>query len=213
MAPFVGQSTQLRPKIMSPAMEETPNADGFVHNTANREETIPQDFLTSSVTLSAMREFCEKHYTQILPFMAEKAHNEKLRDVCSRLTYREDIEQETESASCYQKIKMRCGKQKEIQKPQSRRVFSRLGTKESKGGGKDLRHRHLYDLQVLSINGKTKESTGGVNEKTPGTSRQKVKTALGEGTGRGNPGKLRKERVKTYLSLMMRNPPPLLPEE
>ncbi|GJU92351.1 putative reverse transcriptase domain-containing protein [Tanacetum coccineum] len=54
--------------------------DGSVRNIVNREEGIPQDFHTSSVTSSAMCEFCEKHYAQILSFMAEKGHNEKLKD-------------------------------------------------------------------------------------------------------------------------------------
>ncbi|GKG03768.1 hypothetical protein Tco_0314155, partial [Tanacetum coccineum] len=121
---------------MSPDVEETPNVDGSVRNTAHREEGIPRDFSTSLVTPSAMREFCEKQYVQILPFMAEKAHNEKLKNVCSRLTYCEDIEQETESASRHQKRKRRGGRQKEIRKSpsltRSRSVFSQLRMEEKK---------------------------------------------------------------------------------
>ncbi|GJS92284.1 hypothetical protein Tco_0774920 [Tanacetum coccineum] len=55
----------------------------------------------------------------IFPFIAEKVHNEKLKDVRSRLTYREDTEHETKSASCHQKRKRRGGRQKEIQKSPS----------------------------------------------------------------------------------------------
>nr|GEV50198.1 hypothetical protein [Tanacetum cinerariifolium] len=40
---------------MSPAVEETPNADGSVRNIVSGEEGIPQDFPTSSATPSAMR--------------------------------------------------------------------------------------------------------------------------------------------------------------
>ncbi|GKA63349.1 reverse transcriptase domain-containing protein [Tanacetum coccineum] len=84
---------------------------GFGINTKpfgiSREEGVLWDLLTSSVMPSAMRDFYEKHYTQILPFMAEKAHNKKLKDVRSRLTYREDTEQETESASHHRKRKRR----------------------------------------------------------------------------------------------------------
>ncbi|GJX19415.1 hypothetical protein Tco_0222092 [Tanacetum coccineum] len=119
---------------MSPAVEETPNVDGTVRNTVNREEGIPQDFHTSSVTPSAMREFCERHYAQILSFMAEKAHNEKLKDVCSRLTYCEDTEQETESASRHRKRNRRGGKQKETQKsPSSIRSRMRIAPEEDTG--------------------------------------------------------------------------------
>ncbi|GJY70287.1 hypothetical protein Tco_0473990 [Tanacetum coccineum] len=66
-----------------------------------------------------MRRFCEKHYVHILSFIAKKAHNEKLKDVRSRLTYREDTEQETKSASRHRKRMMRGGKQKETQKSPS----------------------------------------------------------------------------------------------
>ncbi|GKF34745.1 hypothetical protein Tco_0107945 [Tanacetum coccineum] len=97
---------------MSPVVVETPNADGSVCNTANREEAIPRDFPTSLATPSAMRDFCERHYAKILPFMAEKAHSQKLKNVRSRLTFSEDTEQETESASRYRKRKRRGGKQK-----------------------------------------------------------------------------------------------------
>ncbi|GJW55273.1 hypothetical protein Tco_0099358 [Tanacetum coccineum] len=48
--------------------------------------------------------------------MAEKAHNEKLIDVRSRLSYSESTEQETEDTSRRQKRKRRGGKQKENQK-------------------------------------------------------------------------------------------------
>ncbi|GJS34492.1 hypothetical protein Tco_0532874 [Tanacetum coccineum] len=67
-----GTNTQLRPKNMSPAVEETPNADGSVRNTVNREEGILRDFPTSSATPSAMCKLCEKHYAQILLFMEKK---------------------------------------------------------------------------------------------------------------------------------------------
>ncbi|GJS79991.1 hypothetical protein Tco_0729872 [Tanacetum coccineum] len=97
---------------MSPVAVETHNADGSVCNTANREEAIPRDFPISSATPSAMRDFCERHYAKILPFMVKKAHSQKLKNVCSRLTFSEDTKQETESASRHRKRKRRGGKQK-----------------------------------------------------------------------------------------------------
>ncbi|GKF92386.1 hypothetical protein Tco_0279105, partial [Tanacetum coccineum] len=48
--PIRGTSTKLRHKNMSLDVEEIPNADGSIRNTANREEGIPWDFPTSSVT-------------------------------------------------------------------------------------------------------------------------------------------------------------------
>ncbi|GJV75307.1 retrovirus-related pol polyprotein from transposon TNT 1-94 [Tanacetum coccineum] len=113
---------------MSPALEETPNADGSVHNIVNREKGIPREFPTRSATSTTMYEFCEKHYAQILSFMVEKGHIETLKDVRSRLSYRESTEQDIENTSRYQKRKIRGGRQKEIQRSpslaRSRSVFS-----------------------------------------------------------------------------------------
>ncbi|GJT02731.1 hypothetical protein Tco_0823900 [Tanacetum coccineum] len=67
-----GTSTTLRPKNMSLDVEEIPNVNGSIRNTANREEGIPRDFPTSLVTPSVMQELCEKHYAQILLFMAKR---------------------------------------------------------------------------------------------------------------------------------------------
>nr|GFB40428.1 hypothetical protein [Tanacetum cinerariifolium] len=69
--------------------------------------------------------------------MAEKAHSQKLKDVCSRLTYREDTKQETKSALHHKKRKMIGGKKKELQKLRSpawsRSIFFRLGSEERRG--------------------------------------------------------------------------------
>ncbi|GJZ10619.1 hypothetical protein Tco_0545378 [Tanacetum coccineum] len=172
---------------MSPDVEETPNADISVRNTVNGEEGIPRDFPTSSATSSAMREFCEKHYAQILPFMAEKAHSQKLKDVRSRLTYRKDIEQETKSALRHKKIKRRGGKQKEVQKS------------PSPARGQEC---------ILPVRIRRKKGTRnikGANGPTQVTNSWKVRIAPEEGIGRGSRGKPGGMRAKTCLNLRTRS--------
>ena len=39
---------------------------------------------------AALREFCDKHYDQLLPLMAKKVHQEKLRQVQTRLDFDSD---------------------------------------------------------------------------------------------------------------------------
>ncbi|GKA03816.1 hypothetical protein Tco_0676597 [Tanacetum coccineum] len=200
---------------MSPTVKETPNTDGTVCNTVNREEGILRDFPTSSVTPSAMRELCEKHYAQILLFMVEKSHNEKLKDVRSRLTYREDTEQETESASRHRKRKRRRGKQKEIQKSpsptRSRSVFSRLGSEKEEDGEK-IPITSIFTIHECVLPSRIQEARI-TKERCEGTHTELLKTVPEEDTGRDDPEKPEKMKVIDYPNHMMRNPPPLLLEE
>ncbi|GKA04477.1 hypothetical protein Tco_0683597 [Tanacetum coccineum] len=184
---------------MSPTVEENPNADGTVCNTVNKEEGILRDFPTSSVTPSPMRELCEKHYAQILPFMAEKSHNEKLKDVRSRLTYREDTEQETESAPRHRKRKRRSGKHKEIQKsPSPTRSRSEPRGKTNEGNMRGNSYGAM-SLVLTNANEKIKENTEGVSKQTQATNCWKVKTVPEEDTGRDDPEKPEKMKVRPTM--------------
>ncbi|GJZ60231.1 hypothetical protein Tco_0616047 [Tanacetum coccineum] len=69
----------------------------IVRNLVTREGMDPKDAGGQIV----VREFCQKHYQQLLPFMAERAHNAKLKDVRSQLSYSESTEQETEKMLRY----------------------------------------------------------------------------------------------------------------
>ena len=74
-------------------MSEQPNGPtptqerSAVRNTSGKEngqgtnEPLPHE---------AIREFCDKHYDQFLPLMAEKVHQEKLRQVQTRLDFDQD---------------------------------------------------------------------------------------------------------------------------
>nr|GEY19311.1 hypothetical protein [Tanacetum cinerariifolium] len=70
-----------------------------VHNTIDREEVAQHDFPSESFLLEVVRKFIPKHYEKILPYMAKRTHNEKLRDVRSRLSYSESTEKETKNIS------------------------------------------------------------------------------------------------------------------
>ncbi|GKA97022.1 hypothetical protein Tco_0824916 [Tanacetum coccineum] len=124
---------------MSPAVEETPNADGSIRNTVNKEEVVEHDFPPGSVPPEIIiHECCQKHYEQLLPFMAERAHDEKMKDVRSRLSCSESTEQETKNTSqrhdprgSKKKKRKIVERWKEVQRSpspsRSRSVFSRLG--------------------------------------------------------------------------------------
>ncbi|GKA97714.1 hypothetical protein Tco_0825608, partial [Tanacetum coccineum] len=49
VAPSVGRIHSYVLKNMSPAVEETPNADGSICNTVNKEEVVEHDFPPGSV--------------------------------------------------------------------------------------------------------------------------------------------------------------------
>nr|GEX26526.1 F-box protein PP2-A13-like [Tanacetum cinerariifolium] len=86
----------------------------------------------------------------------DSAHNEKLKDVRSRLSYRESTKYKTENTSRHQKRKRRGARQKEIQKspsPPGPEVYSHdCGRKKGKrrNGGDDPRHKHLHAPRVCS---------------------------------------------------------------
>ncbi|PWA45949.1 retrotransposon gag domain-containing protein [Artemisia annua] len=66
---------------MNQVGEDTPtNVDGSVRNTINKVKRL-------SMIFHLVHEFCQKHYEQLLPFIAERAQKEKLKDVRSRLSY------------------------------------------------------------------------------------------------------------------------------
>ncbi|GKF91825.1 hypothetical protein Tco_0275526 [Tanacetum coccineum] len=58
-----------------------------VRNTLGKEQA-PQD-LVRPVSNKALQEYCEKNYHQILPIIAEKMHQEKLKAVKARLNFEE----------------------------------------------------------------------------------------------------------------------------
>ncbi|GJR94970.1 hypothetical protein Tco_0267144 [Tanacetum coccineum] len=64
---------------------------------------IPQENLDGSASDAALREYCDKHYNQLLPILAEKTHQEKvqqekLKAVKARLNF-EEVSQHSESGT------------------------------------------------------------------------------------------------------------------
>ena len=58
---------------MKQAVENTPtNVDGFAQNNVNKEATAQHDFPPRYASLEVVREFCQKHYKQLLPFMGKE---------------------------------------------------------------------------------------------------------------------------------------------
>ncbi|GJW65997.1 hypothetical protein Tco_0117881 [Tanacetum coccineum] len=67
---------------MSTHSSPTPTTPtSVVRNTAGMGKKIPQENLDGSASDAALREYCDKHYNQLLPILAEKMHQEKLKAV------------------------------------------------------------------------------------------------------------------------------------
>ncbi|GJY64580.1 reverse transcriptase domain-containing protein, partial [Tanacetum coccineum] len=77
----------------------TPTAPtSAVRNTAKRGKEIPQENLDGSASDAVLREYCDKHYNQLLPILVEKMHQEKLKAVKARLNF-EEVSQHSESGT------------------------------------------------------------------------------------------------------------------
>ncbi|GKD04759.1 hypothetical protein Tco_1179733 [Tanacetum coccineum] len=50
-----------------------------MRNTIGREKEMLQGNLNGPATDTALREYCDKHYNQLLPILAEKMHQEKVQ--------------------------------------------------------------------------------------------------------------------------------------
>ncbi|GKB76806.1 reverse transcriptase domain-containing protein [Tanacetum coccineum] len=89
---------------MSMHSGSSPTAPTFVvRNTVGREKEISQGNLNGPVSDAALREYCDKHYNQLLPILAEKMHQEKvqqekLKAVKARLNF-EEVSQHSESGT------------------------------------------------------------------------------------------------------------------
>ncbi|GJR24129.1 hypothetical protein Tco_0972656 [Tanacetum coccineum] len=89
---------------MSTHSGPTPTAPtSIVRNTAGRGKEIPQENLDGSASDADLREYCDKHYNQLLPILAEKMHQEKvqqekLKAVKARLNF-EEVSQHSESGT------------------------------------------------------------------------------------------------------------------
>ncbi|GJV80971.1 hypothetical protein Tco_1516841, partial [Tanacetum coccineum] len=98
-----------------------------MRNTIGREKEISQGNLNGPVSDAALREYCDKHYNQLLPILAEKMHQEKvqqekLKAVKARLNF-EEVSQHSESGtpSRRRELRKRLG---------SKHIRSVLGDKE-----------------------------------------------------------------------------------
>ncbi|GKA56967.1 reverse transcriptase domain-containing protein [Tanacetum coccineum] len=82
----------------------TPTAPtSAVRNTAGRGKEIPQENLDGSASDAALREYCDKHYNQLLPILIEKMHQEKvqqekLKAIKAHLNF-EEVSQHSESGT------------------------------------------------------------------------------------------------------------------
>nr|GEZ03582.1 reverse transcriptase domain-containing protein [Tanacetum cinerariifolium] len=74
-----------------------------VRNTVGQEKEISQGNLNGPASDAALREYCDKHYNQLLPILAEKMYQEKVKQeklkvVKARLNF-EEVSQHSESGT------------------------------------------------------------------------------------------------------------------
>ncbi|GJW68879.1 hypothetical protein Tco_0123303 [Tanacetum coccineum] len=110
----------------------TPTAPtSAVRNTARRGKEIPQENLDGSASDATLRKYCDKHYNQLLPILAEKMHQEK--DLRKRLGYKHirSISESPEPRCDRSEPPRKKGpERKTVFKRLEKGVFHRLGDKE-----------------------------------------------------------------------------------
>nr|GEV90901.1 transposase (putative), gypsy type [Tanacetum cinerariifolium] len=78
---------------MSKSTNHVPTPDGSViRNTTGKGSKRTLDGPPTFMPNDKLREFCDKHYNQLLPLMAEKVHEEKLQGVQTRLDFEENLQ-------------------------------------------------------------------------------------------------------------------------
>ncbi|GJX60959.1 reverse transcriptase domain-containing protein [Tanacetum coccineum] len=102
-----------------------------VRNTVGREKEMPQGNPNRLVTDAALREYCDKHYNQFLPILAEKmhqekVHQEKIKVVKARLNF-EEVSQHSESGTPSRRRDLR-------KRLRSRRIHSMSESPEPRRG-------------------------------------------------------------------------------
>ncbi|GJR68085.1 hypothetical protein Tco_0417254 [Tanacetum coccineum] len=120
-----------------------------VRNTADKGSKQPTYGNSGSLPEDQLREICEKHYNRILPIMAEKVHQEKLRGVQTRLSYSESLRKRKtkkrrspspdngprstrpgRSPSVFSRLRLEKQNPARQRSPVSTTVFTRLGARD-----------------------------------------------------------------------------------
>ncbi|GJV19087.1 hypothetical protein Tco_1368107 [Tanacetum coccineum] len=108
---------------------QTP-ANSVVRNTAGKGSKQATEGPPGFLPEDRLREICEKHYNQILPIMAEKVHQEKLKGVQTRLSYSESSRQKAQTKEKTQLSESEsCDRKRRTKKRRSQ--FHRKGSKQA----------------------------------------------------------------------------------
>ena len=149
-----------------------------VRNTLEKEKSHAVNEPLSDV---ALREFCDKHYNQLLPLMAERVHQEKLRQVQTHLDFDNEEGKNGKSRERTQNSGSKSlGKGEDRQRQRtspsvrsgspdysySRSVFSRLSSGEIKVSEEDCEQKRYPRSVVFSRLGKNKTSGRGSGTRT-----------------------------------------------
>ncbi|GKC77557.1 hypothetical protein Tco_1128331 [Tanacetum coccineum] len=109
----------------------------------------PKEATTDTLEKKIVREFCQKHYEKLLSFMAKRSHNEKLKDVRSRLSYSESTnERQRENEREYRRRERDATSERKSDEPlesedsAERRQWKRHSRKASRKADNDLSEIH-----------------------------------------------------------------------
>ncbi|GJU50197.1 reverse transcriptase domain-containing protein [Tanacetum coccineum] len=123
--------------------EQTPlsQATSAVRNTLGKDQ-VPQD-LGRPASDASLREYCDRNYHQLLPIIAEKVQQEKLKVVKARLNF-EEASQHSESGTLSRRrdLKKRLG---------SRHVRSMSGSPEPRRGSETKGRVYPYTRTIQGV--------------------------------------------------------------
>ncbi|GJW34971.1 reverse transcriptase domain-containing protein, partial [Tanacetum coccineum] len=174
-----------------------------VRNTAGKDKQFPQG---SARTTSAVdhEEFCEKHYEELLPIMADKYEHErrrkeKLEEVKARLDFG-DIRKRTTRAqeSAYSESRTRSpGRHRRSRSPrQSSSVFTRLKCERSRSPRHDHKNKARKESTVFERLGNRGRSVSAYSDSRQESSRYTEKHSESEDSGEGHwKSKSRKQKT------------------
>ncbi|GKE65587.1 hypothetical protein Tco_1519748 [Tanacetum coccineum] len=164
---------------------------------AGRGKKIPQENLDRSASDAALKEYYDKHYNQLLPILAEKMHQEKLKAVKARINF-EEVSQHFESGTPSRRkdLRKRNGPERKtvFKRLEKGGVFHRLGEKEKSMSAysNDSRRRSYYSSRrdtescYQSSRSRGAESASKKNNRKRESSRRTKALSEGEDSAKGH---------------------------
>ncbi|GKA74534.1 hypothetical protein Tco_0780836 [Tanacetum coccineum] len=177
-----------------------------VRNTAGPGKEISQENLNGPASDATLREYCDKHYNQLLPILAEKmhqemVHQEKLKALKARLNF-EEVSQHSERGRS-ESPRKRGPEREMVFKRLEKGVFHRLRDKEKSMSvySNDSRHQSYHNSQrdtescyQSSCSRRTEPASKKHHNRRAPSSRTEVLSASEDSAGRHWKSRSKKQR-------------------